>query len=129
LESEIAKLEETNKNRTNHGPLMVGIIAEAIRHASLTVHEAKYINLGWTGIATSLKAGMAIIVHGICAGWPTYYKVYKGGHYVDLIGINLTLQRVRIADPDRGIIEYGMDEFKQGMLLNSQPALIVISKK
>jgi hypothetical protein len=69
---------------------------------------------------------MAIIVHGICAGWPTYYK---GGHYVDLIGINLTLQRLRIADPDRGIIEYTMDEFKNGMLLNSQPALIVISKK
>jgi len=54
---------------------------------------------------------------------------YKGGHYVDLIGINLTTQRVRIADPDRGIIEYHMDEFKEGMLLNSQPALIVISKK
>jgi len=45
---------------------------------------------------------------------------YKGGHYVDFIGINLTLQRVRIADPDRGIIEYNMDEFKEGMLLNSQ---------
>jgi hypothetical protein len=72
---------------------------------------------------------MAIIVHGICAGWPTYYKIYKGGHYVDLIGINLTTQQVRIADPDRGIIEYNMDEFKQGMLLNSQPSLIVISKK
>ena len=47
----------------------------------------------------------------------------------DLIGINLTTQQVRIADPDRGIIEYHMDEFKEGMLLNSQPALIVISKK
>jgi hypothetical protein len=47
---------------------------------------------------------------------------------VDLIGINLTTQRVRIADPDRGIIEYSMNEFKEGMLLNSQPALIVISK-
>jgi hypothetical protein len=121
-ESEMAKLEETTKNGTSHGPLMAGIIAEAIKHnISLTVHEAKYIDLGWTG--------MAIIVHGICAGWPTYYKVYKGGHYVDLIGINLTLQRVRIADPDRGIIEYNMDEFKEGMLLNSQPTLIVISKK
>ena len=72
---------------------------------------------------------MAIIVHGISAGWQTYYKVYKGRHYVDLIGINLTLQKVRIADPDRGIIEYTMDEFKQGMLLNNQPALIVIAKK
>ena len=62
---------------------MAGIIAEAIKHnVSLTVHEAKYIDLGWTGIATAIKAGMAIIVHGICAGWPTYYKVYKGGHYV-----------------------------------------------
>ncbi len=61
--------------------------------------------------------------------WPTYYKVYKGGHYVDLIGINLTTQQVRIADPDRGIIEYHMDEFKEGMLLNNQPALIVVSKK
>jgi len=114
---------EMAKNGTSHGPLMAGIIAEAIKHnVSLTVHEAKYIDLRWTGIATSIKAGMAIIVHGICAGWPTYYKVYKGGHYVDLIGINLTLQIVRIADPDRGIIEY---EFKEGMLLNSQPALII----
>jgi hypothetical protein len=129
-ESEMATLEETTKNDTSHGPLMAGIIAEAIKHnVSLTVHEAKYIDLGWTGIATSIKAGMAIIVHGICAGWPTYYKVYKGGHYVDLIGINLTLQRVGIADPDRGIIEYSMNEFKQGMLLNSQPALLVIAKK
>ena len=129
-ESEMATLEETTKNGTSHGPLMAGIIAEAIKHnVSLTVHEAKYIDLGWTGIATAIKAGMAIIVHGICAGWPTYYKVYKGGHYVDLIGINLTTQQVRIADPDRGIIEYHMDEFKEGMLLNSQPALIVISKK
>jgi hypothetical protein len=59
-------------------------------------------------------------------GWPTYYK---GGHCVDLIGINLTTQQVRIADPDRGVIEYSMNEFKEGMLLNSQPALIVISKK
>lgn len=25
-------------------------------------------------------------------------------------------------------VEYSMDEFKQGMLLNSQPALLVISK-
>ena len=58
-----------------------------------------------------------------------YYKVYKGGLYVDIIGINLTTQQVRVADSDRGIIEYGMDEFKNGMLLNSQPALIVISKK
>ncbi len=58
-----------------------------------------------------------------------YYKVYKGRHYVDLIGINLITQQVKIADPDRGIIEYHMDEFKDGMLLNSQPALIVTSKK
>ena len=49
--------------------------------------------------------------------------------HVDLIGINLTLQKVRIADPDRGIIEYTMDKFKEGMPLNSQPALIVVSKK
>jgi hypothetical protein len=99
---------------------MVGIIAEAIKHnVSLTVREAKYIDLGWTGIATSIKAGMALVVHGICAGWPTYYKVYKGGHYVDLIGINLTLQRVRIADPDRGIIEYSMDEFKRNVTKQS----------
>jgi hypothetical protein len=129
-ESEMAKLEETTKNGTSHGPLMAGIISEAIKHnVSLTVHEAKYIDVGWTGIATAIKAGMAIIVHGICEGWPTYYKVYKGGHYVDIIGINLTTQQVRIADPDRGIIEYSMDEFKNGMLLNSQPALIVISRK
>jgi hypothetical protein len=80
-------------------------------------------------LATAIKAGMAIVVYGICAGWPTYYKVYKCGHYVDLIRINPTTQQVRIADPDRGIIEYSMDEFKNGMLLNSQPALIVISKK
>ena len=41
---------------------MAGIIAEAIKHnVSLTVHEAKYIDLGWAGIATSIKAGMAII--------------------------------------------------------------------
>jgi hypothetical protein len=66
----------------------------------------------------NIKAGMAIIVHGICAGWPTYYKVYKSEHYVDIIGINLTTQQVQIADPDRGIIEYSMDEFKEGMLLN-----------
>jgi hypothetical protein len=108
---------------------MAGIIEEAIKHnASLTVHEAKYIDLRWTGIATSIKSGMAIIVDGICSGWPTYYKIYKGGHYVDLIGINLTLQRVRIADPDREIIEYILDEFKQGMLLNSQPVLIVVQR-
>ena len=61
-------------------------------------------------------------------GQPTI-KSIKVDIMLDLIGINLTTQRVRIADPDRGIIEYGMDEFKQGMLLNSQPALIVISKK
>ncbi len=63
------------------------------------------------------------------AGWPTYYNIYKDGHYVDLIGRSLTTQQVRKADPDRGIIEYTMDEFKERMLLNSQPALIVVSKK
>jgi hypothetical protein len=52
----MATLGETTKNGTSHGPLM----AEAIKHnVSLTVHEAKYIDLGWTGIATSIKAGMA----------------------------------------------------------------------
>ena len=46
-------------------PLMVGIIAEAIKHnVSLTVHESKYIDVGWTGIATAIKASMCIIVHG-----------------------------------------------------------------
>ena len=44
-------------------------------------------------------------------------------------GITLTTQQVRVSDPEKGIIEYHMDEFKEGMLLNSQPALIVISKK
>jgi len=48
--------------------------------------------------------------------------------HVDLIGINLTLQKVRIADPDRGIIEYTMDKFKEGMPLNSQPALILFPR-
>jgi hypothetical protein len=60
-------------------------------------------------------------------GQPTI-KSIKADIMLDLIGINLTTQRVRIADPDRGIIEYSMNEFKEGMLLNSQPALIVISK-
>lgn len=56
-ESEMAKLEETTKNGTSHGSLMAGIKAEAIKHnVSLTVHEAKYIDLGWTGIATLIKA-------------------------------------------------------------------------
>lgn len=45
-------------------------------------------------------------------------KSIKEKPYVDLIGIYLTLQRVRIKDPDRRIIEYSMDEFKDGMLLN-----------
>jgi hypothetical protein len=98
-ESEMARLEETTKNGTSHVPLMAWIISEAIQHnVSLTVHEAKYIDLRWNGIATAIKAGMAIIVHGICEGW---FTSYKGGHYVDIIGINLTTQQVRIADPDR----------------------------
>ena len=43
---------------------MARIIAEAINDkVSLTVQEAKYIDLGWTGIAKSIMAGMAIIVH------------------------------------------------------------------
>ena len=52
---------------------MAGIIAEAIKHnVSLTVHEAKYIDVEWAEIATAIKARMAIIVHGICAdGQPT----------------------------------------------------------
>jgi hypothetical protein len=36
---------------------------------------------------------------------------------------------VRIEDPHCGIVEYNIDKFKEGMLLNSQPALIVISRK
>ncbi len=74
----MATLEETTKNGTSHGPLMAGIISEAIKYnVSLSAHEAKYIDLGWTGISTSIKAGMAIIVHGICAGWPNFTKFTK----------------------------------------------------
>ncbi|MGB9202114.1 hypothetical protein [Methanobacterium sp.] len=59
---------------------MEGIIAEAIKHKCnhKTVHETKYIDVGWTGIATSMKAGMAIIAIEYVPGWPTYYQVYKG---------------------------------------------------
>jgi hypothetical protein len=39
----MAKLEETTNNGTSHGPLMAGIIAEAIKH------------------------NVSLIVHGICA--------------------------------------------------------------
>jgi hypothetical protein len=52
---------------------------------------------GWD--CTSIKAGMSIIVQGFVPDGQHIIKYIKGGHYVDLIGINLTTQQVRIADP------------------------------
>jgi len=55
-ETKIATLEKTTKKWYKSWTLNVGIIADLIKHnVSLTVHEAKYIDLGWTGITKSIK--------------------------------------------------------------------------
>jgi hypothetical protein len=129
-ESEMATLEKTTANGTSHGPLMSGIVAEAEKHnVKLTCKEATFILTSWGGLKDIIMNNkQSVIAHGECAGWPSQYKVYKGGHYVEPVAINLVDNLIRINDPDRGTIQYTLKEFKAGLDLNPQPCFIVLSQ-
>lgn len=128
-ESEMATLEKTTKDGTDHKGIISGIRAAGSKAGiTLLVSEAKFLDVGWQKLAEWIRdPKIGVICHGVCAGWK-YYTEYKGGHYVFPISINLATRTITIADPARGILIYTFDEFKKGLDLLSQPSLIVIRK-
>lgn len=122
-ESELAKLMGTTKSGTAHSGFF-----KAMQSIGLKCWDKNFSEVGWAGLADALKdKAVAVIVHGNTAGWPSYWK-NSYGHYVYPVAINLVSERIKIADPTKGVIEYSLSEFKKGMDLVSQPSLIYVSK-
>lgn len=122
-ESELAKLMETTKQGTAHSGFF-----KAMKSIGLKCWDKNFSEVGWSGLADALKdKDVAVIIHGNTQGWPSYWK-NSYGHYVYPIAINLVSERIRIADPTKGVVEYSLSEFKRGMDLVSQPSLIYVSK-
>ncbi|MDY9922805.1 C39 family peptidase [Methanobacterium sp.] len=136
-ETEMANREWTTEDGTGHDGIRNGCIAEAAEHGvTLTVTEQNF-SAGGSNLQERYKklgeliadANVAVIVNGMCSGWPTYYKQYKGGHYVFPVKVDLNQQKVWVADPARSwLLEYSFSEFAQGMALHSLPSLLILRK-
>jgi predicted double-glycine peptidase len=121
-ETELAKLMNTTTNGTGHEGFF-----QAMKSLKLKSYHKNFKDVGWNNLATDIaNPQVAVIIHGMCKGWPTYYKQYHGGHYIYPIGVNMDQEKIRVADPSKGVIEYSFNEFKNGMDLISQPSLLYI---
>jgi hypothetical protein len=97
---------------------------------NLTAYEISFTdNGGYEGLAKLLDdPNSTFIIHGYCSGWTRYYKVYKGGHYVAPVKICFDVKKVWVADSDRGVIEYTLDEFLGGIKACPCKSVIVIKR-
>ncbi|MBI5680951.1 MAG: hypothetical protein HZC47_08665 [Methanobacterium sp.] len=96
---------------------------------NLTAQEKYFSEYGYQGMAQILDdPNRTLFVHGYCSGWPSYYKKYKGGHYVTPVKICFDSSTVWVADPDRSLITYSFREFEQGMKNCPCKSLIIITK-
>ena len=136
-ESEMANREYTTEDGTGHDGIINGCIAEAKEHGiSLTVKEQNF-SAGGNTLAERFKTlgeliadpNVAVIANGMCSGWPTYYKSYKGGHYVFPVKVDMNTSKVYIADPARSwTLEYSFQEFANGLAAHSLPSLLILRK-
>lgn len=136
-ETEMARREWTTEDGTGHDGIRAGCIAEAAEHGvSLSVTEQNF-SAGGSNLRERFKKmgeliqdpRVALIVNGMCKGWPTYYKVYTGGHYCVPVKVDLNQEKVWVADPARSwTLVYSFAEFAQGMALHSLPSLIILRR-
>jgi hypothetical protein len=136
-ETEMAQREWTTEDGTSHDGIRAGCIAEAREHGvNLSVTERNF-SAGGSNLQARFKylgeliadPMVAVIENGMCSGWPTYYKQYKGGHYVFATKIDLKQEKVWVADPARSwLLEYSFQEFAQGLALHSLPSLIILRR-
>lgn len=136
-ETEMARRQYTTERGTGQDELIRGCVAEAKEHGvKLTGKKQNFSDGGSTLKARFQTLGkliadpkVAVIENGMCSGWPTYYKQYKGGHYVFATKIDLNKQKVWVADPARSwLLEYSFSEFAQGLALHSLPSLIILRR-
>ena len=131
-EEEMAVEEGTTERGTSHQGIIRGCIEEAReKNIVLTIVEMTFNQIGgWKGLGETIQnPKQAVIAHGRCAGWPTYYKSYTGGHYVFPVKVDLNQSKIWIADPARtNTLVYSFNEFKAGLDLISQPSFIVLKR-
>jgi hypothetical protein len=137
-ESEMALREWTVAGSgTSHAGIISGCKAEAAEHGiTLTVTERNFSDGGSTLKERFKYLGeliadpkVAVIENGMCSGWPTYYKSYKGGHYVFAVKIDLNQQKVWVADPARSAtLVYSFQEFANGLAAHSLPSLLILRR-
>lgn len=136
-ETEMARREWTTEDGTSHEGIRSGCVAEAKEHGIvLTVTEQNF-SAGGSSLDERFRAlgkliadpQVAVIVNGMCSGWPTFYRDYKGGHYVFPTKIDMNRRRVWVADPARSwLLEYSFEEFAKGMALHSLPSLLILRR-
>lgn len=137
-ESEMANREWTNASSgTSHEGIISGCIAEAREHGiTLTVKEQNF-SAGGSNLDERFRTlgkliadpKVAVIENGMCSGWPTYYKSYKGGHYVFCVRIDMNQRIVHVADPARSAtLIYSFEEFARGLALHSLPSLLILRR-
>lgn len=132
-ESEMSNREwTTSNNGTGHDGMIAGCIAEAKEHGiTLTVTEQNFSDTGYQKLGELIAdPKVAVIANGMCSGWPTYYKTYKGGHYVFPVKVDMNTSKVYIADPARSYtLEYSFKEFQAGLAAHSLPSLLILRKQ
>lgn len=108
-EQQIASLARTNTSGTSHTQLYT---AMRKLYSKLDIAEYYLSDIGFNGIIKKLKNNCEIILH--IQTYPALSKDADGnkvwthnyGHYIFLIGINPKTQRVRVADPTKGVKEF-----------------------
>lgn len=136
-ETEMAKRQYTTERGTDQDDLLNGCIAEAREHGINLMVRKQNFSAGGSNLDERFQTlgklisdpNIAVIENGMCGGWSTYYKQYKGGHYVMATKIDMNQRKVWVADPARSwLLEYSFSEFAQGMALHSLPSLLILRK-
>lgn len=108
-EKQIASLAGTTTSGTSHTQLYT---AMRKLYPKLDIAEYYLSDIGFNGIIKKLKNNCEIILH--IQTYPALSKDADGnkvwtnnyGHYIFLVGINPKTQRVRVADPTKGVKEF-----------------------
>ena len=126
---EMIKLEHTGSTGTGHADMKAGIESAGTKYGvPVTVSFQNFSDAGWDGLGKLISdPNVAVICHGNTKGWPSQYKGTYG-HYVFPVAVCIASQKVKIADPSRGLVSYSFTEFKAGLDLVDQPSLVVITK-
>jgi len=130
-ESQIASLAGTTTAGTSHDQLY-----NAMRklYPSLDIAEYYLSDIGFPGIIGKLKNNCEIILHIRTGPLKTDANgngVWQGdfGHYIMLVGVNPTTQRVRVADPTKGVKEFTYNQITSAInAVSNQKSVMVFYK-